>query len=55
MDGKKLTRRPTGTEVFIETTRELRKMAGVNAGEAEWVCRVAAYLNIDNHISALIF
>jgi hypothetical protein len=46
MDGKKLTRRPTGTKVFIETMRESRKTAGVNAGVAGWACRVAAYLNL---------
>ncbi len=46
MDGKKQTGKPAGTEVFIETTRESRKTADVNAGNAGWGCRVAAYLNI---------
>jgi hypothetical protein len=49
MDGKKQTGKPAGTEVFIETTRESRKTAGVNAGNAGWGCRVAAYLNVLYH------
>jgi len=49
MDGKKQTGKPAGAEVFIETTRESRKTAGVNAGSAGWGCRVAAYLNVLYH------